>query len=394
MTSKSFGLIAAASVVIAAALVGGIAGSPARQFFASGEKSEAAGRIEQAYTEALSVVEANYVDEVEYEKAGQSSIQGMLSALDPHSNFFTRAEYQKLLQDQDSRFIGIGVNILRHRDGVYVQSPVEGTPAARAGLRFGDRIVEVDGKDAREWTTPQVSNAVRGPRGERVTIKIERAGESAPLYFQIVRDSVPLPSIRSAYMVSPTTGYVALTGGFTHTTAEELQESIGKLREQGMRQLVLDLRNNPGGLLEQSISVASQFVGRGQKVVSVRGREGDEPKVYKNVSTDPVEFPLVVLINRNSASASEIVAGALQDHRRALVMGERSFGKGSVQTVLQTSPSTALRLTTARYYTPSGKSIQAKGISPDIEVLQDVPDELKARTDTKGESSLRGHLKA
>ncbi|HYO63489.1 MAG TPA: S41 family peptidase [Pyrinomonadaceae bacterium] len=358
MSSQRFGLVVAASLVGACVLIGGLVGRPDFGGFTSGTSSEAAGHIEAAVDEAMGVVRDNYADEIEFEKVNQSAVQGMLSTLDPHSNFFTPAEYQKLLQDQDSSFIGIGVNILRHRDGVYVQSAVEGTPAARAGLRFGDRIVEVDGKDAREWTTQQVSTAVRGPRGERVTLQVERAGASTPLTFTVVRASVPLPSIRSSFMIRPGTGYVALTGGFTHTTAEELEEALAALRREGMRQLVLDLRNNPGGLLDQSISVAGQFLPRGATVVSVRGREEAQQKTYRNVISDPVDYPLVVLINRNSASASEIVEGAIQDHGRGLVVGETSFGKGLVQRLFPLPYGAGLTLTTAKYYTPYGRLIQ------------------------------------
>ena len=378
MSSKSFGLVAAAFVVVASTLVGGILGSPVRRLYVRSEKSSSAQVVEQSYTEALSAVEENYADEVDYEKASQAAIQGMLSALDPHSNFFTPGEFQKLKQDQTSRFIGIGVNILRHRDGVYVQAPVEGTPAAQAGLRFGDRIVEVDGKDTRDWTTQQVSNAVRGPRGERVTLKVERAGADHALNFTIVRDSVPLPSIRTAYMIRPGVGYVALVGGFNETTAEELHESIENLGKEGMRQIVLDLRNNPGGLLDQSISVASQFLPRGHTVVSVRGREDEQQKVYKNIGVEPVEFPLVVLINRNSASASEIVAGAIQDHGRGLVVGETSFGKGLVQRLFPLPFGAGLTLTTAKYYTPYGRMIQrdySTGSLYDYYVRHDPEDE-------------------
>jgi carboxyl-terminal processing protease len=240
-----------------------------------------------------------------------------------------------------------------------VQSTVQDTPAARAGLRYGDRIVEVDGKDAREWTSEQVSKNVRGDRGEPVRIKIERAGSEAPLYFTIVRDAVPLPSIRNSYMIRPGTGYIGLTGGFQHTTDEELSEAIGNLKTQGMRQLILDLRNNPGGLLDQAINVSSEFLPRGQVVVSVRGRsEYGQPAVYKSKGNDSEDLPLVVLINRNSASASEIVAGAMQDHGRALVVGETSFGKGLVQRVFQLPFGTGLTLTTAHYYTPYGRLIQ------------------------------------
>ena len=361
MSGKRFGLTVGALVVAASALVGGIVGGNGTgtlRVLPQAQTSGAAERVGQSYKEALAVVEGNYAGEVAHDKAGQAAVQGMLSALDPHSSFFPPAEYQKLLQDQDSRFTGIGVNILRHRDGVYVQSPVGGTPAARAGLRFGDRIVEVDGKDVRDWTTQQVSNVVRGPRGERVTLKVERAGASVPLTFPVVRESVPLPSIRSAFMVRPGTGYVALSGGFTHTTADELRDALDQLRREGLRQLVLDLRNNPGGLLDQSISVAGQFLPREATVVSVRGREYEQPKVYRNTLSDPVDYPLVVLINRNSASASEIVAGAIQDHGRGLVVGENSFGKGLVQRLFRLPHGAGLTLTTAKYYTPYGRLIQ------------------------------------
>ena len=352
MSSKTFGRAAAVVILAAATVAGGLA---------FGGRASSSGQrhgVESDFREALGVVAENYVDTVDYEKASEAAIQGMLWSLDPHSNFFTKEQYQRLMQDQESRFTGIGVSILRHRDGVYVQYPLPNTPAARAGLRFGDRIVEVDGKDAREWTTPQVSKQVRGPEGERVTIKVERAGSEAPLYFTIARASVPQPSIRNVFMVRPGVGYIGLTGGFTQTSGDELAAAITSLRQQGMRQIVLDLRNNPGGLLGEAIEVSSRFLPRGHSVVSVRGRDESEVREYKNVSVDPVEDPLVVLINRNSASASEIVAGAVQDHGRGLVVGETSFGKGLVQRVFQLPYGAGLTLTTAKYYTPYGRLIQ------------------------------------
>ena len=359
MSSRTFGRITAAVIILAATLVGGIYGRRAFSQASSGAGAEGgAQRIESAYQEALGVIAENYVDSVDYEKANEAALQGMLWSLDPHSSFFSPAEYRRLLQDQESRFTGIGVSILRHRDGVYVQTPIEGTPAAKAGLRFGDRIVEVDGKDAREWTTQAVSKAVRGPEGEPVTIKIERAGSQAPLFFTIRRGSVPQPSIRNAFMIRPGVGYVGLTGGFTHTTSDELVAALEELSGQGLQQLVLDLRGNPGGLLDQAIKVASHFVPRNRAVVSVRGRDSDKNREYPNVFYDPVEFPLIVLVNGNSASASEIVAGAVQDHGRGLVVGETTFGKGLVQRIFNLPYGAGLTLTTAKYYTPYGRLIQ------------------------------------
>ncbi len=351
-------------VVLASSIAGGIRNRRARGRTMGPAKSAAAEsasieNVQNDYDEAVELVSSNYAGDVDYEKATQAAIQGMLFTLDPHSMYFPYAEFKKLKEDQDARFFGIGVSILQHRDGVYVQAALEGTPAARAGLRYGDRIVEVDGKDARDWTSEQVSKKVRGGRGQPVELAIERAGEQDPLRFTIVRDAVPLPSIRNAFIIRPGTGYIGLTGGFSHTTTDELREAIGNLRSQGARQLILDLRNNTGGLLDQAIDVAGEFLPREDVVVSVKGRsEYSEPKVYKSTDSDPDELPLVVLINRNSASASEIVAGAIQDHGRGLIVGETSFGKGLVQRVFSLPFNTGLTLTTARYYTPYGRSLQ------------------------------------
>jgi carboxyl-terminal processing protease len=356
-------LIIAGVIILVAAVVGGTIGSSRRlrrSVSVGGSVADRrAGEIEKDYNEAVSSISSSYAGDIDYEKATQAAVQGMLSTLDPHSTYFPYNEFRKLKEDQDSRFYGIGVTIVQHRDGVYIQSAVENTPAARLGLRYGDRILEVDGKDARDWPSELVSKHVRGGRGEPVTIKVERAGSEAPLYFTIVRESVPLPSIRDAYMIRPGTGYIGLTRGFQHTSDDELREALNKLKGQGMRQLVLDLRGNPGGLLDQAIDVSSEFLPRGQVVVSVRGRsEYSEPIVYKSTGAEPEDVPLVVLINRRTASASEIVAGAIQDHGRGLIVGETSFGKGLVQRVFQLPFNTGLTLTTARYYTPYGRSLQ------------------------------------
>src|SRR6266481_5047404 len=296
--SRKFAIVAT-SIVLAAALFGGTIGS-ARKLgrstaLAAAKSYRASDGIEKDYNEAISTITSNYSGDIDYEKATQAAIQGMLSTLDPHSMYFPYSEFKKLKEDQDSRFYGIGVTIVQHRDGVYVQSAVEGTPAARLGLRYGDRIVEVDGKDSREWSSDQVSKNVRGGKNEPVTIKVERPGAEAPMNFTIVRDAVPLPSIRNEYMIKPGTGYVGLTGGFQHTTDEELRNSLKKLKEQGLRQLILDLRGNPGGLLDQAIDVASEFLPRGQVIVSVKGRsEYTEPVVYKSKGSEPEDVPLVV----------------------------------------------------------------------------------------------------
>lgn len=358
--TRKFGLVALA-IIISATIAGGMADVFHKRAAAGtgAPRTTAAADVTEDYQEAVHVIGREYAAEVDYEKATQAAIQGMLSTLDPHSMFFPRSEFNKLKEDQDSRLIGIGVTILRHRDGVYVQSAVQGTPAARAGLRYGDRIVEVDGQDARDWTSEQVSKNVRGERGEPVRIKVERAGSQVPLTYTITRESVPLPSIRNAYMIRPGTGYIGLTGGFQHTTGDELSEAIKRLKSQGMRQVVLDLRGNPGGLLDQAIEVASEFLPSGAVVVSVHGRvEYPESHFYRSTGTDPEDFPLVVLINHNSASASEIVAGAIQDHGRGLIVGQTSFGKGLVQRIFQLPFGAGLTLTTAKYYTPYGRSLQ------------------------------------
>src|SRR2546423_3690383 len=357
--------IVAIFVIVAASVAGGVRSRSSRRHVTTVNSSQRtedkyeADKIEADYHEAISTVEDRYAGEIDYEKATQAAIQGMLFTLDPHSVFFPANEFRKLKEDQSSSFYGIGVQILRHDDGVYIQSVVDGTPASRAGLRYGDRILEVDGKDARDWSSEEVSKNVRGDRLKAVQLKVERVGEEVATNVKIIRDAVPLPSIRNFFMINQGTGYIGLIGGFQHTSDDELREAIANLKKDGMRQLILDLRNNPGGLLDQAIDVASEFLPRDRVIVSVKGRsEYHEAAVYKSNGSDPEDLPLVVLINRNAASASEIVAGAIQDHGRGLVVGETSFGKGLVQHVFQLPYGTGLTLTTARYYTPYGRSLQ------------------------------------
>ncbi len=354
---KKFGIVAII-IIFAGALIGGLFGKMPLKTSADTTTMDA-DRLTEDYREALGVVEKNYVGAIDHEKVSESSIQGMLFTLDPHSSFFTRDEFRKLQEDQASEFYGIGVSILQHRDGVYVQSIIPNTPADKAGLRYGDRFVEVSGKDAKDWTSAEVSKNVRGERGTPVNLKIERPGFEKPLEFNIVRGGVPLPSIRNYFMLKDGVGYVGFTGGFQETSAAELDGAIADLKKQGMKSLVLDLRGNPGGLLPQAIEVVSRFIPRGQTVVKVKGRSRyATSQELRTVGENPQDFPLVVMINGNSASASEIVAGALQDYGRALIVGTDSFGKGLVQKVFQLPFSTGLTLTTARYYTPYGRSLQ------------------------------------
>ena len=379
--------ISAALLILVAAIFGGTIGSGRNLRSLTSTTAKNSNRvvdeIEKDYNDAVATITSNYSGDIDHEKATQAAIQGMLSTLDPHSAYFPYSEFKKLKEDQDSRFYGIGVTIVKHLDGVYIQSVVDATPAAKHGLKYGDRIVEVDGKNARDWTSEQVSKNVRGGLGEPVTIKVERVGSEAPLYFTIVRDAVPLPTIRNAYIIRPGTGYIGLTGGFQRSSDEELVKAMKRLEEQGMRQLILDLRGNPGGLLDQAIDVASEFLPRGAVVVSVRGRtEYSDPITYKSTGSDPTTVPLVILINRFSASASEIVAGAVQDHGRGLIIGETSFGKGLVQRIFQLPFNTGLTLTTARYYTPYGRSLQRDYSSGSLYDYYTRPEPTESQTPT------------
>lgn len=354
--SKNF-IVVGIAIILAGAFFGGIFGRFPVQTSADG--SVTPEKIIGDYREAVEVLEANYISKIEHEKITESSIQGMLYTLDPHSSFFTAAEFRRLYEEQSSQFFGIGVSILQHRDGVYIQSVIPGTPAEKAGLRYGDKFISVDDKDALKWTSAEVSKNVRGPRGTTVNVKIGRAGVEKPLDFSIVRGGVPLPSIRNFFMLKDGVGYVGLTGGFQETTAEELDKAVAELKKQGMKSLILDLRGNPGGLLPQAIEVVSRFIPEGKTVVSVKGRSRySQTRDLMTTGGKTEDFPLVILQNGGSASAAEIVAGAVQDYGRGLIVGTESFGKGLVQRVFPLPSGTGLTLTMARYYTPYGRSLQ------------------------------------
>jgi carboxyl-terminal processing protease len=325
----------------------------------SADTSVTPDRISTDYREALDVIDKNYVSTIKHDDVAEKSIQSMLWTLDPHSSFFSNDEYRKLNEEQASEFYGIGVSIQQHRDGVYVQSVIPNTPADKAGLRYGDKFITVDEKDAKDWTSSEVSKNVRGLKGTNVNVKVERVGNAKLLEFNLVRGGVPLPSIRNYFMLNDGVGYVGLVGGFQGTTSDELDQAIADLKKKGMKSLVLDLRNNPGGLLQQAIKVVSRFVPEDKTVVSVKGRtRGEKMTELPTEGGKTEDFPLVVVINGGSASASEIVAGAIQDYDRGVIVGTDSFGKGLVQRVFDLPYGTGMTLTTARYYTPYGRSLQ------------------------------------
>jgi carboxyl-terminal processing protease len=342
-------------------------------------------------------VRTHYVEKPDESKLVESAINGMLNGLDPHSSYMDTKSFKDMQIQTRGEFGGLGIEVTMEDGLVKVVAPIDDTPAAKAGIRAGDIITHLDDEPVQGLTLNQAVEKMRGLVNTKIRLKVMRKGNDAPIEIAIVRDNIRVRSVRMK--VEDDVGYVRITQ-FNEQTSDGLKKAIADITSQvpqdKLRGYVIDLRNNPGGLLDQAISVSDAFLERGE-IVSTRGRDPEETQRFNARPGDLTKGkPVIVLINGGSASASEIVAGALQDHRRATLVGTRSFGKGSVQTIIPLgSGNGALRLTTARYFTPSGRSIQAKGISPDIEVLQDVPEEMKARAvETKGESSLRGHLKA
>jgi carboxyl-terminal processing protease len=342
-------------------------------------------------------VRADYVERPDDSKLIEQAINGMLNGLDPHSSYMDPKSFRDMQVQTRGEFGGLGIEVTMEDGLVKVVAPIDDTPAAKAGVMANDVITQLDGEQVQGLTLNQAVEKMRGPVNTKIKLTIMRKGQDKPIEVSITRDVIRVRSVRMR-IEGDDIGFIRVTQ-FNEQTSEGLKKAISDILTQlpndKLKGYVLDLRNNPGGLLDQAISVSDAFLERGE-IVSTRGRNAEETQRYSARSGDQTKNkPIIVLVNGGSASASEIVAGALQDHKRATILGTRSFGKGSVQTIIPLGNNNgALRLTTARYYTPSGKSIQAKGIVPDIEVLQDVPDDLKARADTKGESSLRGHLKA
>jgi carboxyl-terminal processing protease len=320
--------------------------------------------ITQDFQEALAVIQQNYIDgnKLDFNDVYKSSIFGMLRSLDPHSNYFDRQEFEDMLSDQRSEYYGIGASILNYAIGnsvdTYISATFQNSPAFRAGLRYGDRIDAVDGVSMHGKGSAEVRDKIRGPRGTRVMLTVTRAATGKQEAVEIIRNAVPQPSVPDAYFIRPGVGYIDMMRGFNSDTDDGLQAALEYLHAQGMTSLVLDLRFNPGGLLDQAIDVARTFLPAGQVIMSQKGRHGMNDRIYTSDRTNPDRVPLVILINEYSASASEIVAGAVQDHDRGLIVGQTSFGKGLVQTIIRLDYGAGLTLTSAYYYTPSGRLIQ------------------------------------
>lgn len=365
--------------------------------------AKAAARADSTYSQlnlfgdVFERVRSSYVEKPDDSKLMEGAINGMISSLDPHSRYMNAKGWSDMQETTHGEFGGLGIEVTMEDGLVKVVAPIDDTPAAKAGIMSGDVITQIDDDSIQGMTLDQAVTKMKGLPDTKIRLKILRKGADAPVDVAIVREVIRVRPVRFR-TEGGDIGYIRINS-FNEQTTDGLRKAITEISKaipsDKLAGFVVDLRNNPGGLLDQAVSVSSSFMARGE-VVSTRGRTPEETQRFVARGGDLTKGkPLVVLINGGSASASEIVAGALHDHKRATLIGTRSFGKGSVQTIIPLGANNgALALTTARYYTPSGKSIQAQGVSPDIEVLQDVPDELKTRAEMKGEASMRGHLAA
>jgi carboxyl-terminal processing protease len=355
--------------------------------------SDAVYKNIELFTEVLREIEKHYVEPEDSQKLIYGAIKGMVRSLDPHSSFMTKDEYQELMTETKGSFSGVGIEITIKDDVLTVVSPIEGTPAFKAGIKAGDRIIEIEGKSSKGMTLMDAVKNIRGPKGSEVKLKVAREGQSEPLVFSIKRDVIPLKSVRH-YALTPEIGYARISN-FQSKTAGDLEDALNDL-EKGhhLKGLILDLRNNPGGLLSQAVEVSDLFLDKGV-IVSTKGRDSSQDVIMSaHENGGQRKYPIIVLVNGGSASASEIVAGALQDNKRALILGTTTFGKGSVQTIIPLADGSGLRLTTARYYTPSGKSIQLSGIVPDIKVPFVSPSDQEKikKPHFLREKDLKGHM--
>jgi carboxyl-terminal processing protease len=344
-------LSVAALAILLSALVGGFVGSSAQ---ATQDQVQQQYRV---FTAALAAIDREYVESLPSDRLIYDAVGGMLQTLDPHSSFFDPKQYAQMRERQEGKYYGIGLSIQTIDGDVTVMSLFEGSPAYRAGIRRGDVIARVKGEDAKNWTTEQTAKQLKGPKGTRVNIAIRRPGYDKLIDMDVERDEVNIVTVRGAFMLDATTGYIKL-GDFGETSDKEVGDALEKLKSEGMKRLVFDLRDNPGGLLDAAIKIGNRFLPRGDMIVYTRGRVSDADRDYHGDNTPDFVGPMMVLVNRNSASASEIVSGALQDHDRALVVGETTFGKALVQSVYRISENAGLALTTGRYFTPSGRMIQ------------------------------------
>lgn len=392
--SKKTKVIAGFAMIVAV-LVAFIAISSQRHCSAEGKGSDYESI--ELFTDVMAIVKKSYVEEVDTKKLIYGAINGMLSSLDPHSSFMPPDTYKEMKIDTKGAFGGLGIEISIKEGVLTVISPIEDTPAFKAGIKSGDQILKIDEKFTKDLNINDAVKRMRGLKGTKVTLTIMRDGFDKPKEFPLVRDIIQVKSVRSA-MMDGGYGYVRIAQ-FQEKTDEDLGKALKALKEQNkgeLKGLVLDMRNDPGGLLDQAVRVADHFVPEGQMIVYTEGREKDSKMQFTaKKGGKESAYPIVVLINGGSASASEIVAGALQDHKRAIIMGTQSFGKGSVQTIIPLSDDSGLRLTTARYFTPKGRSIQAKGITPDIVVERvELPKEAAAKKDSMHlrEKDLENHF--
>jgi carboxyl-terminal processing protease len=320
----------------------------------------------KTFSEVLDHVKKHYVEDVKTKDLIYGAIRGMLATLDPHSAFMPPDVYKEVQVETKGEFGGVGIQIGMKENRLTVIAPIDGTPAERAGVKPSDVILKVNNETTKDMTLMDAVQKMRGPKGTKVTLTIHREGVAEPLVFVLTRELIKIESVKSK-MLESSIGYIRLTQ-FQDQTAKDMSGALKKLREQKMQSLVLDLRNNPGGLLTAAIDVSEQFVGLNRLIVYIKTREGRKDDYVSHIKDQPEDYPMIILVNEGSASASEIVAGALQDWGRAVVVGVQTFGKGSVQTILPLGDGSGLRLTTAKYYTPKGRSIHGVGISPDIVV--------------------------
>src|SRR5499425_2166992 len=355
MNQNRRGVVVIFTVLLAGAVFGEIYGPSVKATSSAAEDSQSSVR---EFTTVLDIVQANYADPVDVDKeVNQGAIPGLLRVFDPHSNFFDARQFALLREDQRGRYYGVGMIVAPRDNHTVVMAPYVGAPAYNAGLRPGDVIVKVDDKSTDGLTTSEVADMLKGQKGTVVKIVVTREGYNEPLTFTVTRGEIPRHSVDIAFMLKPGIGYVRLSS-FNETTDHEIADALKDLNAPTLDGLILDMRGNPGGLLNEAVAVGDMFLEKNQLIVSNHGRASQEHKYYAIRGNQGVTVPLVILVNNNSASATEIVSGAVQDHDRGLIVGETTFGKGLVQTVTPLSENTGLALTTARYYTPSGRLIQ------------------------------------